>query len=199
MRRRIILIFIAVAFVALIAQNQIESYRVDKEERAESQRTLNEIRSNVDALKKQTGASLSWVKALSGEEKHGFGPVMSIELEKEWVTESPILFLGSLKDIATLDESHYQVVFNDSLWISLGIMFNPPLRVSLKAEKELIDQFMSANPNLTEDYGFNNGVALAARIHKIESSQIASSEGYTEVKTGKGVLLGIVFTGFRRL
>jgi len=198
--KRIIWICIGIVIIAWIAQSKIENDRVKEEKRVESQRILNEIKSNVSALKKETGTNLNWVETLSGGEKYRFKPIMSIELEKEWIAGSPILFLGSLNDIETFDQSHYLVTFERSLWGSLDTMFDTELRLSLKAEKEIIDKFMAANPRLLEDYGFNNGVAIAARIDAVESSQIADDEGVvTEIKTGKGVLLGLVFTGKARL
>lgn len=196
MIKRIIWICITISLVVWIAQNKIESDRIKEERRAENQRILSEVKSSVAALQENTGAKSNWTKSLSGGEKYRYKPIMSIELEKEWITESPILFLGSLNDIATLDDNHYQVKFEQSLWSSLNTMFDTELQLSLKADKQLIDKFMSDNPKLLKDYGFNSGVAVAAQIYKIESNQIADNEGLiTEVKTGKGVLLGLVFTG----
>ena len=200
MLKRIIWICALIALVAWIAQTKIENGRVKDEERAEAQRISSKIKSNVAALAKANGATSNWVKSLSNGEEYGFKRILTIELEKEWANGSAILFLGVLNDIATLDDSHYQVRFEQSLWSSLDTMFDAELKLSLKAEKSIIDKFMSTNPNLLEDYWFNNGVAVAAQIEEIESSQIADTEGLiTEVKTGKGILLGLVFTGDTQL
>tara|TARA_R110002073_G_scaffold139549_2_gene289832 strand:- start:170 stop:745 length:576 start_codon:yes stop_codon:yes gene_type:complete len=184
---------IAVALVTWFVQSKIENDGIRDEKRAENQQVLDEIKASVVALEKSFSASSSWESSLSNGKKYRFRPIFSIELEKVWINNSPILFLGSLIDVATLDETHYQVSFEQSLW---GTMFGSELKLSLKAEKKIIDKFMSENPKLIEDYGFNNGVAVAAQIFEIESSQISDAEGVvTEVKTGNGELLGIVFTG----
>lgn len=196
MLNRIIWTCVALALVAWIASTKIENDRVKEEKRAERQLILDEIKSSVTALKKTTGASSNWIDSLSNGEKYRFKPILTIDLEKEWINGSTILFLGALNDIATLDNEHYQVIFEQSLWSGFDTMFDTELKISLKAEKEFIDKFMSANPNLLKDYGFNNGIAVAAQIHKIESSQIADENGVIrEVKTGKGVLLDLVFIG----
>ena len=200
MIRRIIWVCASIALVAWIAQTKIENDRVKDENRVEAQRVLKEITFRIATLEKATGASSSWMGALSNGEKYRFKPILSIELEKVWVNGSAILFLGALNDIATLDDSHYKVTFEQSLWNSLDTMFDTKLKLSLKAEKAIVDKFMSANPKLLEDYGFNNGVAVAAQIQAIESSHIVDTENIiTEVKTGKGVLLGLVFTGDAQL
>jgi hypothetical protein len=194
--KRIIWICFAIALVAWLVQSKIENDRIRGEKRAENQRVLNEIKTRVSVLEKSSGASSNWVSSLSNGDQYRFKPILTIELEKVWVNNSPILFFGSLKDISTLDDAHYKVTFERSLWSRIGTMFDTELQLSLKAEKETIDKFMSENPKLLEDYGFNNGVAVTAKIFEIDANQISNAEGViTEIKIGNGELLGIVFTG----
>jgi hypothetical protein len=183
------------ALVAWFIQTKVENNRIRDEKRVETQRIEAEIKSDVAILKNSTGASLSWANTLSDGKDYRFKPILSIELEKVWLNQLPILFPGSLNDIATLDEIHYQVTFERSLW-AVKPMFDTSLRLSLKADKKIIDDFMSKNPKLLEHFGFNNSLVVAAKISKIEVSQISDNEGVTsEIRTGVGELIGIVFIG----
>ena len=78
----------------------------------------------------------------------------------------------------------------------MEIMFDTELRLSLKAKKSQIDSFMKIHPDLFEDHRFNNGVAVVARIDEIYSNQVVDPEyGFTEIKTGGGELLDLIYTG----
>jgi hypothetical protein len=198
--KRIVVLCLALALGFWFFQSIVENDKLREKRQVENQRIFDEIKSNVTKLKEKFGANSQWVESLSKGESYRFKPILSIELEKVWNKDKPIIFLGSLNDIATIDESNYQVTLERGLWSGLDTMFSTKLRLSLVANKDLIDTFLAKHPDLLENFGLNNGIALAAKISEIESSQITDSEGtITEVKTGKGVLLGLVFTGDARL
>ena len=202
MLKRIVWICIALVAIAWFAQSKIENNRIVKARLAEEQRIKSNIKENVTALERSTGATMKWVEPLRTREKSSFNTILSIELEKAWVENSPILFFGSIHDIANLNETHYQIIFEQDIWYASDLFdtelmnFDTELKLSLKADKKLIDEFMAQNPKFLEDY-FNRGVALAAKIQKIESSLCTDAEGFTpDVKIGVGDLLGLELTGY---
>ena len=194
MRQRIVWVCVVLALTAWFVKTKVENDRIRDEKRAEIQKIETEIKADVTILKNATGASLNWANTLSDGKNYRLKPILSIELEKVWLNQPPILFPSSLNDIVTLDEMHYQVTFERG-W-ALEPMLDTKLRLSLKADKKVIDTFMSKNPKLLEDFGFNNNLVVSAKISEIEASQISDNEGVTtEVKTGIGELVGIVFLG----
>lgn len=196
MLNRIIFSIVAIALVAWIGNNVIESSRERAAEEAEAARAAEVTRQRVDSLTSKYSADRSWLADLSRGESYRFEPVLTIELERAWIEHgSPILFLGSIKDIKSLNPNEYQVVFARDLW-SGDYMFDTELRLSLSAPKQMIDSFIAEHPDLFAEYGFNNGVAVVASVGSIESDEILSeSEGSIDVRIGYGDLLDITFTG----
>jgi len=181
---------ITLVVVGWVSYNVSEKNQIKEEKQAEKLIIETIIKNNVASLNKEYMASNAWIDSLKDEKDYLFKPILTIELEKAWLSDKKILFHGSLLDIATLDEEHYTVTFESNLWADYYI-FDTELRLSLKAKKKLIDKFMSEYPELLS----NNGVAVVAHIKKISSSQIVGGENAViDVKTGHGELLGVVYT-----
>jgi len=194
--KKICLICFAVGLAAWLIQGKIDSDRIKDEKQKNEDYRINLIKSQINALENATQANSSWLSKLSHGEKYRSEPILSLELENVWISESPILFYGSITDISTMDSNHYRVDFEQGLLGSLDFMFSTELRISLKADKSQIDQFLTAHPELFENYGFNNGVAVAASIASIRSSQISDTNGeIIDIKTGEGDFLGMVYLG----
>ena len=189
MLKRVIWSCIAIALISWFVQSNIENKRIQEEEKQQAEA----IRDAANALGRAHGVTSDWVNTLSG---YKFKSILSVELERVWINNGPILFWGSLEDISTLDENHYEVVFKRSRSASRASRFRTELRLSLRAGKSLIDSFMQSNPDFPEHYRFNNGVAVVARIDEIYSNHVADPEcGITDIKTGGGELLDLIYTG----
>jgi hypothetical protein len=78
----------------------------------------------------------------------------------------------------------------------MDYMFATELRLSLSAQKVAIDSFIKKYPKLLAADGFNNGVAVVAKIHSISTSDERDEDGErVEAKTGQGQLIELVYTG----
>ena len=165
-------------------------------ERAESKRIEQATKAAVSQMASRTNAVDDWEQRISTGERFRFEPILTIELEKLWLRKQPILFIGAIKDIATHDESQYVVSVEKSLYVSFKYMFDTELQLSLSASKERIDSFLKKHPGLFNDYGFNNGIAVVARISSIRTMDVLGEDGVREeVKIGDGELIGIMYTG----
>ena len=165
-------------------------------ERAEAKRIEQTIRSSLAEMVSRTNAVDGWDRLLSKGERFRFEPILTVELEKLWLTNRPILFIGAIKDIATHNESHYTVLIERSLLGSFDYMFNTELQLSLLSPKQRIDSFLKQHPDLFKEYGFNNSIAVIARINAIRTIYISGEErARDEVKIGNGVLVDILFSG----
>lgn len=194
--KRIVWIIIAVVVVGYF----FNLYTVNKAKReaetAESKRIEQAMKTAVLQMASHSNAVSDWEAKLSKGETLRFEPILTIELERLWMQQRPILFVGSIKDIATHDHSQYVVLVERSLYGSFNFMFGTELQLSLISSKEQIDSFLKKHPDLFKDYGLNNGVAVVARINAIRTTFVPGEEGEREeVKIGDGELIDIQYTG----
>ena len=194
--KKIIWAVIAVAVIGYF----INSYTVRKAEleaeKAEATRIEQAVKAAVTQMATRTNAISDWEETLSKGERFRFEPILTVELERLWLQQGPILFIGSIKDVATHDNSQYTISIKRSLYGSFDYMFGTELQLSLLAEKEYVDSFLNKNPDLFKDYGFNNRVAVVTRINAIKKTTLLGEEGEREeVKIGVGELLEIMYTG----
>ncbi len=128
---------------------------------------------------------------MSRGERFRFDPILTVELEQLWLQQRPILFVGSIKDIATHDNTRYEISVERGRYSSFDYMFETELQLSLLSEKEHIDYFLKNYPDIFKNYGFNNGVAVVARINAIKTTTILGEE----LKIGVGELVEILHAG----
>ena len=167
-----------------------------KPERAEAARIEQVTKVSVSEMATRTNAVSDWKENLSKGDSFRFEPILTVELERLWLQQRPILFVGAIKDIATHDQTQYVVMVERSLFSSFDYMFETELQLSLLSDRDRVDHFLTEHPELFEDYGFNNGVAVVARIKSIRTSHFLGEEGQREeAKIGDGELLDILYTG----
>ena len=202
MMKKTILIIVSWIIVWLIiggyfVNSYLENEAKHDAERAEAKRVEQTIKSAVAEMVSRTGAVDDWESRLSKGERFRFGSIFTVELEKLWLENHPILFIGNIKDIATYNESHYIVLIERSLFSSFDYMFGTELQLSLLSSKERIDSFLKQHPDLFKvSYGFSNGVAVIARVKTIRTTYVPGEEGEREeVRIGEGELVNILYTG----
>lgn len=190
------MIFISFAY---FSYSYIEKYRVDKARNeahlSESKKIEQATRSAVAEMVSRTGAIDNWVNQLSKGNIFRADPILTIELEKLWLRNKPILFIGTINDIATHDKTHYKVSIERSFFNNSEI-FNTELQLSLLSEKQYIDSFLERNSNLSNNHLFSNGVAVIADLEKIRTAYASGEKGErVEVKIADGKLIDVLFIG----
>ena len=194
--KKIIWIIVALVIGGYLVNSYLENEAKRDAERAEAKRVKQTIKSAVAEMVSRTGAVDDWESSLSKGEKFRLSPIFTVELEKLWLENQPILFIGNIKDIATYNESHYIVLIKRNFLF--GYMFGTELQLSLLSSKEHIDSFLKQHPGLFKDngYGFSNGVAVIARVKTIRTTYVPGEEGEREeVRIGEGELVNILYTG----
>lgn len=170
--------------------------RVEKQEqkRIESAQTKS-IQNAVLSMVQRNNAFDDWDAALSEGDSVRIGPVMTIDLERLWLQDRPIMFSGLISDIKTYDAQNYTVIVNRNL-LSSVTMFTADLSLELRADKKLIDAFILQWPQVKNDSALDNGVAVIAKITSVRTDIVSSDDDATErTATGEGILLEIAYTG----
>lgn len=194
--RKIVLVIMTAAVVGYFINSYIVIKSEQEAKKAEAERVHNATKAAVSQMATQKNAISDWEETLSNGESFRFEPILTIELERLWLQQRPILFIGSIKDIATYDNSQYLVSVERSFYGSLEYMFGTELQLSLLSEKEYIDSFLKNYPELFKDYGFKNAVAVVARINNIKTKTVLEADGErVEVKVGVGELVEILYMG----
>ena len=185
-----------IAMVAYFVNSHIQEGARRDTERAEAERIERQTRLNVSEMIVRTNSSDDWDETLSQGQSFRSVPILTVELERLWLQNRPILFIGAIKDIATHDNARYRLIIERSLFSSLEYMFETELQLSLLADIDQIDKLLDEYPEIFEDYGFNNGVAVAAQIESIETVRYAGEEGQLwEARVGHGELVEMLYTG----
>ena len=104
---KLIWIALAVVVVGYLVTNSIAEKAEKESIRIEAEKQENATKLAVAKMSKQVNAITDWDKKLSNGESYRFEPILTVELERLWLQQNPILFIGSINDIATHDESHY--------------------------------------------------------------------------------------------
>ena len=154
--KKVIWIIVVLVVAGFLVNSYIQKRAKEKADRAEAERIEKNIRSSVSTMVSKSNAIDSWEQKLSRGERYRYDPILTIELEKHWLVDKPILFIGAINDIATHDESHYLVSVERSLFGSFDYLFDTELQLSLISKKDQIDIFLNKYPDLFKDYGFNN-------------------------------------------
>lgn len=143
----------------------------------------------------RTGANDGWATALGNGNVIQFGGVLTVDLERVWMVDTPIVFFGAIKDIKSSSTNSYEVVVEESLW-SPGVYYvGTDLRLRLNVTKDVMDKFLERHPDLFGGYGLNNGAAVVARIMAIEQlERVDEAGGSVDIKIGVGSLVDIVYT-----
>jgi len=196
MMKRAIWIIVIILIGGYFVNNYLEKKTRKKAEDAEAKRIEETTKASVAEMVARTNAIDTWEKALSKGEKFRLELILTVELERLWLTERPILFIGAIKDVVTLDKENYRIEIERSLFSSLQHMFGTELQLVLQCPKQKVDLFLKEHPNLFKDFGFKNGVAVVADIDEIDTKLVSGAEREREyIKIGKGKCIDMIYMG----
>ena len=125
---------------------------------------------------------------------------MTVELERLWLTDRPILFVGAIKDISSIDQENYKVEIERNFFSSFEDMFMTELQLALQCPKQKIDLFLTEHADLFKEDGFKNEVVVIADIDEIESKTASwSGAEMEEIRIGKGKCIDFLYLGDTQL
>ncbi len=189
--KKIIWAIVAVAIAGYFINSHFEDESKRKVEELKTKKSEEVIRTAVKKMVSRSNAVYDWALHLEKGKKY-FSPIFTIDLESVWLTKRPILFIGVIKDIATLDKLNYTIELKRGFHHGEYYVFGEKMEVSLRSSKKIIDSFLKKHPNLN----YYDNLAVIARINNIRAVSFLGEDGLMEeVRIGEGKLLDIKYIG----
>jgi len=119
--------------------------------------------------------------------------IMTVDVQKCWIQNRPIVFRGELTDVALLDNDNYTIFIKSDAIGSLT-----KLNLVLSCKKDIVDIFrdQAKRPLLKKESWERDfdtdGVAAIAKIQKISTGLLDEKENKTDAKIGYGDCLALV-------
>jgi len=100
MIKRVVVIILVLLVGAYFANSHLENKAKEKAKKAEAVKIEKITKAAVAKLVDRTNAVTNWKKILLKGQEFRLEPILTVELEQLWLTGRPILFFGSIGDIA---------------------------------------------------------------------------------------------------
>ncbi len=152
--------------------------------RAKEKAQEEALRVAVLTFAKDSGADTIWGKSIIKKQPRY---LYSIDLEAAWLIDKPILFIGTLENVATGNDINYQLLIRDS-------RHSPEFKLELLCPKQKVDSIIKAMNSDTETF-FGAKIAVAAKVTQVEYRLQPAKEGMERVFIGHGNCLNIMYLG----
>jgi len=160
-----------------------------KEEKASQRKRTMQI--EISQFIARNGANSSWESELLKQEENRLGRVLTIDIQKYWISDQPIYFLGGITDLSSINSSSYNLrIYKNNLY-SADFNFTN-LELDLVAPREMIDAFLSKHPNFSKENSFISQIAVVAKINKIITRNLQDGDIVT---IGQGEAIDLLWVG----
>lgn len=184
----------ALLAVGYFVKDYQENEVAKEQKKAERRRERGAVATSISEMTSKWGAVKDWDVRLTRGRPTRTEPILSVELEQAWIGEKPVVFYGSIADVATIDQTHYRVIVGGGLAnIRQQVMLRTPLYLSLIADKEKIDSLLQKHSSVFDAVGFRNSFAVIAKVASISFAFGANEEASEGVRVGTGHLLDIAY------
>lgn len=178
-----ILLCLIISTVAFFTLGDHKDKTSEAHRRAQRDNHTMSVKKAVIAMAKDANASGEWEKLLKNN-RYDRSKFLSLELERAWISERPILVFGRIQDVASFDKDHNEMLIR---------IHGYDLYLALLCRKADIETFLAKHSNLSD---YKKTVALAAKVTKTTVTYGEDQEGYSDmVQGGHGELIAITFVG----
>jgi hypothetical protein len=186
-------VFLVVAVVVLTAWllHSCEQSRVRERDRVAARTTIERAALEDLANVVTTHQAITdWESKICNGSSVRIDTVFSIDLERVWLVDRPILFAGSIRDVSTSEHGDsYDIVIDQSYLRSCITLTD--LRLSLRCPKTLVDAFLAKKPETRTD--IRARVAVVADIESVTTEKEADADGSKhDVRVGVGACRDLV-------
>lgn len=161
-----------VALTGYFYHRHLESELRMEIEEAASRAQIGELRQ----LVKVHGAIHDWLERLMGGEAVRLAPVMSTELQQVWLAGRPILFLGTLRDIAANPDGSFKVLLRHDPFAASGLLGAAEFLISTVCSPEQSKSLLSIASNKSR-LGLFAELAAVLKVNAISSKGMRTAEG----------------------
>ncbi len=163
---------------------------------AKQQKEVKKAKKKVAKLIKNTNAIETWENRLvRGKSNYRVSTILTIELQRAWIKNGPILFIGSIKDIAFAGNGNCVITLRRSMMTDVNYPLSHPLQLEVHWDKKSTEKFLDKHPNLIRDTFLDKTVAVAADIEKIKTVRLSDAEVTDKIKVGTGKCVDMVYIG----
>ena len=187
-------IFIIICVMGAIGCCVYNNHQQKKTRNIAYEKAVEATRQRVSEMVIKYGAIDDWEETLSNREIR-IGKIMTYELENLWLTEKPILFIGSIEDISNLDDDYYSVQIDKS-WYGSSFLLGADLQLKLKCKKEIVDGVIKMSNGAVLEWG---AVAVIGKIQEIQSVTTVVDYIESVVRIGKGDCMAMEYVRFVNL
>jgi hypothetical protein len=155
-------------------QHQREQHRDQAAAEAESAmvRNLRDVVLKFDANSR-------WPHTLAGTEGIRVNPILSIELQRIWMTGTPILFVGRLDDVALNEDGRFRVSARREPWLTGSPMLKENMQLTVICPAEIAEPLIAAATGARYP-PFYPDVALVTNIESVSPTTQPDLEGQSE-------------------
>ncbi len=180
--KRLIIVTAAILSLCMLSCSDRQKDIADSGAKEKAQEEA--LRLAVQAFARDSGADTSWRESII--KKHS-RCLYSIDLEAVWLIGKPILFIGTLENVATCDDINYQLLIRAS-------RHSPELKLELLCPKQKVYSIIKAIKNDPDTF-FGVKIAVAAKVTQVEYRLQPAKEGMERVFLGHGNCLNIMYLG----
>jgi hypothetical protein len=193
--KRTALVIVALIAIGFVVRWYFDLKAEEEIQRIEQERRKEEVKLDVTNMVLRAKANSTWPHELCLGEGFRYERVLTVELERCWLAGQPILFVGTINDIASEADTLYRLSLGMSLLWAGGCFTMTELQLQLFTPKHLIDTLLNNHPDLLGAAGFS-GIAVVAQIDTVRTEYILGDGGdRATIKVGEGKLLAFVYTG----
>ena len=151
-----------------------------------------QIKEKISSVAKKHDAVVDWSSRLAQGERFRMSPILTTELQDLWVTGRPILFIGSISDIARTSTDSMSLFIAYGALDQAHMFLGTDLRIRIQCNRALSEPLLAAARDPSR-MALNSDIAVVAVISSIESSTERDSEGNTpRIHTGIGQCIDVV-------
>jgi hypothetical protein len=182
------LIFCFLLAIAAASYNLIEEKKNQAIEKQKMIAIQNERDAAIKKKAKELDADYSWVKKLE-KILDGNVTLLSYQVEKLWLTDKPILFLGKIVDVKRNNDDSYTFNVKNSMRDELILA---GLEINIKCDIRISERYLNYMDANKAEFEFEKPVAVFAKINSIESDIRVESGNSSDVKIGIGSCLELM-------
>ena len=145
-----------------------QSFRAKHEAESERVRTdqINALATSLREMIKRHEANDKWVKALVGSERFRMSPVLTAELQEQWIGSNPILFIGAVGDISKSADGNYRLQVARSIMSGDEFFLSNDISIEVSCAPDRMQPYLKAATDPSRIAGLVD-TATIARIDEI--------------------------------